>query len=182
MKDRILNVAAQLIKHYGIRKFTIDEIAVQLKISKKTIYRYFSGKDDIIRCYITANVASDKESVNDTLSSNAPLLEKIRAVVHSTHIYPMPTDLLNEIKQFYPEQWNQIEELKQFKTTVLLQLGKTGVKEGLFRSNICWPVLLRMIQGMTDMFTDYDFLINNSLKTTDAIDTAFDIILRGIQV
>ena len=48
MREKILNVVAQLINRYGLKKFTVDEVATTLRISKKTIYQYFSGKDEIL--------------------------------------------------------------------------------------------------------------------------------------
>jgi AcrR family transcriptional regulator len=63
MKEKILDVAAKLIQQYGLKKFTVDEIASQLKISKKTIYKYFESKDDLIRSYFNSVISSDEESI-----------------------------------------------------------------------------------------------------------------------
>lgn len=180
MRDAILNEAAVLIKQYGVRKFTVDEIAAALKISKKTIYQYFTGKDDIIRCYIESSVSSDRESVADAMKKNIDPLEKIKSVIHSAHTYPLPVDLLNEIKQFYPDQWKKIEELMQFKTDAIKKIGRQGIREQLIRSDVSWPVLTRMIREISGMFTDYKFLAENRLKTGEAVDRALDIILNGI--
>ncbi|MFA6857843.1 MAG: TetR/AcrR family transcriptional regulator [Treponema sp.] len=180
MRDAILNEAAVLIKQYGIRKFTIDEIAAALKISKKTIYQYFSGKDDIIRCYIESSVTSDRECVAAAMKKDTDLLEKIRGVIHSVHTYPLTVDLLNEVKQFYPEQWKKIEELMQFKTDAVKKIGRQGIREQLIRPGVSLPVLTKMIQEISSMFTDYEFLAENRLKTGEAVDCALDIILNGI--
>jgi AcrR family transcriptional regulator len=180
MRDVILNEAAVLIKQYGIRKFTVDEIAAGLKISKKTIYQYFTGKDDIIRCYIETSVTSDRESVASVMKNDADPLEKIRGVIHSMHTYPLPIDLLNEVKQFYPEQWKKIEELMQFKTDAVKKIGRQGIREQLIRPGVSLAVLTKMIQEISSMFTDYEFLAENRLKTGEAVDCALDIILNGI--
>jgi len=180
MKETILNEAAVLIKQYGIRKFTVDEIAAALKISKKTIYRYFQSKDDIIRCYIQSSVSSDHESVTKIMKEKRDAPDKIKAVIHSVHTYPLPVDLLNEVKQFYPEQWKQIEDMKQFKADAIVKICKQGIRNHLIRSDISWPVLARMIEEITNMFTDYEFLAENGLKTSEAIDCSLDIILYGI--
>ena len=180
MKETILNEAAVLIKQYGIRKFTVDEIAAALRISKKTIYRYFQSKDDIIRCYIQSSVSSDHESVTKIMKEKRDAPDKIKAVIHSVHTYPLPVDLLNEVKQFYPEQWKQIEDMKQFKTDAIKKICKQGIREHLIRSDISWPVLARMVEEITNMFTDYEFLAENGLKTSEAIDCSLDIILYGI--
>src|ERR1700759_5292531 len=52
VKERILTKAADLFMRYGIRTITMDEIAAQLGISKKTIYQFFTDKDDMVSAVI----------------------------------------------------------------------------------------------------------------------------------
>src|ERR1017187_1601563 len=47
-KERILEKATDLFMRYGIRSITMDEIAGQLGISKKTIYQFFTDKDELV--------------------------------------------------------------------------------------------------------------------------------------
>nr|WP_277443753.1 helix-turn-helix domain-containing protein [Pelotomaculum isophthalicicum] len=44
----MLQAASRQIEKYGFRKFTIDDIASDLGISKKTIYKYFISKKSLI--------------------------------------------------------------------------------------------------------------------------------------
>lgn len=180
MKERILDVAAEKINSYGLKKFTVDEIAAELKISKKTIYKYFKSKDDMILQYFEAIISSDKESVEKTLRSNSEFLEKIHQIVYSNHKYKLPIKLLNEAKLFYPEEWNEIEKLKKYKLNVIKKLLEEAALEGKINSEVNLSVLSKMLERISDTFVDYDFLIGNKLKTTEAIDEAFKIILYGI--
>ncbi len=180
MRETILSTAAELIVQYGIKKFTIDEIASRLRISKKTIYHYFKSKDEIIESYITSCVLSDKESVLAAINQNISAPEKLKAVIHSSHTYPLPVQVADEIKQFYPEYNKQIDELKEFKTNVILDIGKQGISEKIFRSDINLQILGKMIQEVSKMFTDYPFFLGTGLKVTDSIDIVIDVLLHGI--
>lgn len=180
MKEKILDAAARLIQKYGLKKFTVDEIAAELRISKKTIYQYFDSKDDIIREYFETAIASDKNSMTSVLSGDNEFPQKIHAIVYSSHRYGLPISLLMEAKQFYPEEWSKIEELKQFKLNATKDLLEQGVKEGIFRSDIHFGVLSKMLEKISDMFTDYDFLLGNRLNTREAMDEALKIIFNGI--
>lgn len=51
MKEKRLDAAAWLIQQHGLKKFTVDEITAELRISEKTICRYFNSKYDIIQEY-----------------------------------------------------------------------------------------------------------------------------------
>lgn len=180
MKDKILDVIARLIKRYGLRKFTVDEVASELHISKKTLYQYFSGKDEMIRQYFEENLESDRQSVFEVLENKHGFLEKIHAIVHSSHRYRMPVTVLNEAKQFYPDEWSKIEDLKQFKLNTLQELMKQASNEGLLRPNVHFGILSAMLERISDMFIDTDFLLENGLKSTQAIDEALSIIIYGI--
>ena len=48
VQDRIKQRADELFRRYGIRSVTMDEIAAQLGISKKTIYQYYTDKDQLV--------------------------------------------------------------------------------------------------------------------------------------
>lgn len=180
MKEKIVDAAARQIIQYGLKKFTVEEIASELKISKKTIYQYFGSKDDIIREYFREAVESDKESMTAALSGSGNFSEKLHAIVYSNHKYRLPVALLNEAKQFYPEEWEKIEELKQFKLKATQNLLRQGAEEGIFQPDIHFGVLSTMLERISDLFTDYDFLVENRLTAREAMDEALKIICNGI--
>ncbi len=180
MKEKILDAAAKLILQYGLKKFTVDEIASDLKISKKTIYQYFRSKDDIIREYFEVSLSSDRESTASVLSSDDDFFDKIHALVYSNHRYRLPVSLLMEARQFYPEIWSEVEELKQFKMDTMKCLLEQGVEMGIFKQDIHFGILAKLFEKTGDLYTDYDFLMENRLNTREAIDETLKIIFGGI--
>lgn len=182
MKEKILDTAASLILQYGLKKFTMNDIAAALKISKKTIYQYFSGKDDIIRAYFEAALTSDKDGITAALSQNIDIAQKIHAIVYSSHRYRLSVSLLSEAKQFYPEVWVKVEDLKKFKLEATQNLLKEGTREGIFKADTNFGVLSKMLERISDMFTDYEYLLNNHLTTREAMDEALKIIFHGIML
>src|ERR1044072_9471927 len=61
MKERIQQKAEELFKRYGIRSVTMDEIATQLGISKKTIYQFYSDKDTLVKDIFKSITDQNKE-------------------------------------------------------------------------------------------------------------------------
>lgn len=180
MKDRILDAVARLIERYGLKKFTVDEVAAELHISKKTLYQYFSGKDEMIRQYFEVTLTSDKQSVLEAAAGERNFFEKIHAIVHSSHRYRLPVRLMDEAKQFYPEEWARIEDLKRFKLDEFKKLLKQAADEGILRPDIHYGVLSAMLERVSDMFVDTDFLIENGIKASQAMDETLNIIFGGI--
>jgi AcrR family transcriptional regulator len=180
MKENILNVAAELISKYGLKKFTIDEIAKELKISKKTIYQHFQSKDEIIRDFFITTLESDQNSVISTLNSEMNFLDKIHSIIYSNHTYRIPLALLNEAKQFYPAEWAKIEELKHFKTRSIQKLLEQAKTDGIIKPEVHFGVLSKMLEEISDIFIDYPFLLENKLTTAEAIDEALKIVFQGV--
>ncbi|MGB5929410.1 MAG: TetR/AcrR family transcriptional regulator, partial [Cyclobacteriaceae bacterium] len=61
VKDKIIHTAESLFLQYGIRSVTMDDIAKELGISKKTIYQYFSDKEEIV-CNVTEDHLSKEKA------------------------------------------------------------------------------------------------------------------------
>ena len=49
MKDKILHKAAEMFLNLGFKSVTMDDIAHELGVSKKTIYTHFSNKTDLVK-------------------------------------------------------------------------------------------------------------------------------------
>ncbi|MEJ0082885.1 MAG: helix-turn-helix domain-containing protein [Puia sp.] len=64
-KERILEKATQLFKHYGIRSITMDEIAAQLGISKKTIYQFFTDKDAMVEAVVNEEMRQNEQNCRE---------------------------------------------------------------------------------------------------------------------
>ncbi|MBL7128958.1 MAG: helix-turn-helix transcriptional regulator, partial [Ignavibacteria bacterium] len=47
-RDKILNFARQKFHREGFYKISMDEIAKELHVSKKTIYKYFPSKEKLL--------------------------------------------------------------------------------------------------------------------------------------
>ena len=181
MREKILNVVAQLINRYGLKKFTVDEVATTLRISKKTIYQYFSGKDEMIHEYFVANLESDKQNMDKAMQEANGFRNKLYALVHTNRCYGLPIFVMGEAKQFYPEEWAEIESLRKYKLAALNELLKCAKKDGVIKDDVHFGILTAMLERSSDIILDTDFLLENKLHVAQAIDAALDIIIYGIE-
>ena len=180
MKTKILQAAVDNIQIYGLKKFTMDSICHQLRISKKTIYKYFDSKDSIIEDYFNQTVESDMASVNKVLDENISLQEKFKSVIYSYHTYKIPLAIIQEAKIYYPSEWEKINKLKNFKIEALLTLLKEAKSNGLIKDHINLDIISLMIDKVADELLNGDILEKNNLKLSYATDQILQIILNGI--
>ena len=69
-KEHIILVATELFKNYGIKSVTMDTLANQLGISKRTIYEVFSDKDELLMAVLTNMAYQQKELINRVIDES----------------------------------------------------------------------------------------------------------------
>lgn len=163
-------------------KFTMDDIAKQLGMSKKTIYKVFDDKEKLFLSmvdYLFDNVKASEAQViqDDSLST----LEKIRKILGVLPEGYKDIDLrrLYELKDKYPSIYKRVEERLETGWEATMELLEKGVREGVIR-----PVPLCLVQTMLEaaleQFFQRDVLIANGLSYSDALENVVDILVYGI--
>ena len=180
MKEKILATMAEKIEAYGLRKFTIDEIAKDLKISKKTVYKHFASKNIMIQEYFETVIQTDKENTLKALEMDCSLIDKLSAVVYAYHKYKIPVRILDETSTFFPNEWKKIEDLKRFKLTALENILNEGINKGIIRSDIHLSVISLILETTSEAFLNSKFLNKNDLTFKQSTNEVLSILLNGI--
>jgi AcrR family transcriptional regulator len=139
VKDRILTKAADLFMRYGIKSITMDEIATSLGISKKTIYQFFTDKDDLVFAVIeleTTKNETDCVQFRDTAENAVHeiflAVEDLDELLRSTN--PL---VLYDLEKYHPRAFQKIKDFKyQFLHQATMVNLQRGIDEGIYRSNL----------------------------------------------
>jgi len=139
VKERILQSALNLFWRYGIKSVTMDDIARDLGISKRTIYQHFSDKEAILEQVIEGEIKSQKCELQklDEKASN-PIEQIIYASgqMRDTLANMNPT-LLYDLKKYYPKAWNLFQSYKKEHLIKNIRDNLSeGIKLGFYRPDI----------------------------------------------
>jgi AcrR family transcriptional regulator len=139
MKDKIINKAKDMFLKLGFKSITMDDIACEMCISKKTIYKYFSNKELLIEESTQLVHKEVHETINsivaknyNAIAENFEIRRMFKEMFKSTETSP-----LYQLKRHYPEVYNkvlgsQIEICECcFRDNIL-----KGMAEGLYRNDI----------------------------------------------
>jgi AcrR family transcriptional regulator len=139
MKDRIISKATEMFLSLGFKSVTMDDIAGEMGISKKTIYKYFSNKETLIEEGTNVIKKKINDLMNNIVSNNHNAIkenfemrkmfkEMFQTVDHSPAF---------QLKKHYPEIYNKMmeTEIKECQTIFSQNVIK-GIKEGLYRKNL----------------------------------------------
>ncbi|WP_042350693.1 TetR/AcrR family transcriptional regulator [Bacillus massiliigorillae] len=131
-EQRIIEEGKKLIEVYGFRKFKMDELAQNLRISKKTIYLHFKNKDELISSICDSIIAADLEEMKTIIDQKEDYVEKLRAVFFLYNIRMLRKKYLNELKRFFPEDWEKFRAFSENRRDYVRQIYREGVEKGVF--------------------------------------------------
>lgn len=139
MREKIVIKAKEMFLKLGFKSITMDDIAFEMGISKKTIYKYFSNKELLIEESTQMVHEEVRETIESTVAKNHNAIEEnfeIRRMFKEMFKYS-ETSPVYQLKKHYPEVYqrvvgNQIEICQGcFRDNIL-----KGISEGLYRDTI----------------------------------------------
>lgn len=159
-KERVLAFATELFLKYGVRNVTMDDLAQQLGISKKTIYSRYKNKREIVMAVANEFFRLEKERSETiaTQSENA-IDELIRIVSWSLSVLKrISPNLIFEIRKYYPEAWQVFDSFHRgYVFNKIRQNLEQGIAEGLYREGLHIEIIasLRILQIEATLHSDF---------------------------
>jgi AcrR family transcriptional regulator len=135
----IINAARDLFYKYGIRNVSMDDICKHVRISKKTLYKYVSNKDELV-VNILDNIQKfheDAEFSEMTKGKNA--IEFLLFVSKSIYQFSVSTNnpFRTDLEKYYPEYYKIFRDTMQGKSHKYMMGNiKQGIEEGLYRESL----------------------------------------------
>jgi AcrR family transcriptional regulator len=158
-KDRILTRASALFLRNGIKSVSMDDIATDLGMSKKTLYKTFTSKDDIVLAVMTTHLCQAQGECTLVASTAANAVEEMLnlsawADKEFSNVHP---SIFYDLKKYHPDAWALFSAHKG--NFILDQIAKNlrrGIAEGLFRPDLDVEVLARLNLAQIELAFDPD--------------------------
>ncbi len=146
MKERILLKARELFQQYGVKSITMDEIASQLGVSKKTIYQFFSDKDELV-LVVFSDFIDKIEAECSSLKNQFPnaILEVVNLMHYVLDLFSRINPvMLYDLKKFHPKAYQVFLNYKnEFLYNSIVANLKRGIEEGVYRKNLNVDILAK---------------------------------------
>jgi AcrR family transcriptional regulator len=183
IKQRIIEQARDRFFSSGFSKVTMDELATELGISKKTMYQYFPSKDELIDQVITWQVTETAGVINGILNSSDDFIKKLYAmwVAIGRMASRISKNVLDDMRRHRPDLWKRIGEMRQ---KVLLEnitrMIDEGIERGLVRVDVNKQVVILMYLSSVQGVVNPDVLMEQSFSSEEALKTILRVYLDGI--
>lgn len=179
----ILETAFRLFTTQGIQPFTMDEIAARLAISKKTIYRFFTSRHDLVQqvcthvadTYNQAMTAAGNEEVNNLqrvlryMAVNVDFCKKTNPAFYA------------DLQKHYPAEYarlvNTVHNVTQPR---ILQVLEQGIVEGVFRGSLHPKLIVTLLQQHVQKDFEFAAELANDYSKDEVFRQAMYLFLYGI--
>jgi TetR/AcrR family transcriptional regulator, cholesterol catabolism regulator len=145
-KERILVKADELFNRYGLRSVSMDDIAAQAGMSKKTLYQYYEDKEALVSEVFTTRMDENKLNCTDAQKCADNALHEIFLAFDKLQemFAEMHPGVLFEMEKYHP---NAFGKFQNFRDSFIYSMIRTnlerGIKEGLYRAEIDVDILTR---------------------------------------
>jgi len=183
MKDKILYRAAEMFLNLGFKSVTMDDIANEIGVSKKTIYNHFSNKTDLVKEVTESVFEIVCTGINLICSKEENPIDELYKIKRFSMEYLKneKASPQHQLQKYYPKIYATLKN-KQFNVMqeCVMENLKRGVKLGLYRDTIDFGFVSRIYFHGIIGLKDADLFPLKQFSMNDIMNFYLEYHLRGI--
>ena len=184
MKDRILETACNKFFQLGFSRVTVEEIARELGISKKTLYEHFASKEELLREILLRMTGEIEIQIDAILQDkHADFVEKLRQVwaFLASRLSRMGPIFRADLQRHAPSLWREVDERRdRIIHTRFRKLFQKGVEHRAFRKEVDPQLLLLIYSTLIQRIINPETLSQLPFSASQAFEAIATVIFEGI--
>ncbi len=168
---------------YGIKSITMDDVARELGISKKTLYRFVSDKDDLVGKYLDYEIEIRQKEICKCLSTEFNAIEELFeiTVFMNRIIRTQNPATEHDLEKYYPHHYEKIVKARRsgVYNYILLNLKK-GKEEGLYRAEMNDEIIAKLYLSRSESIHSNDLFTVEEFTSLKLFTELLTYHIRGI--
>lgn len=182
-RDRIVGKVWEMLLSRGFSKVTMDEIATELGISKKTLYKSFNSKDDLIEKVVHGQLVAINAHVQQIVASDMDYVDKLNRLFTfiGNFVSKINRQFTDDLRRMKPALWQHIDDFRR--GNILVNIGnilEQGIQQGMFRKDIDKDVAVLMFLTAVPGVINPDILGTHSFSAGQAFRNMIKIFFEGV--
>lgn len=179
----ILERAGLVFMKLGIKSVTMDDVAKELGISKKTLYNHFDDKNQLVEFIIRAKINEDIAVFQKASSEALNAIDEL--YMHSRYVLETfkavnPT-VFYDLRKNYSAAWKIIVDHKwNFVYNQFIKNINRGIDEGIYRNDIHKEIYAKLFVSQIEMITEGDVFPSPKFRYDTVFLEIFRLHIRGI--
>ena len=182
LRDVILEHARNEFLARGFSKVTVDEIASQLGISKKTLYKSYPSKEELLRASLHSMMRSAGWELERIVSSDRPLVEKLATAMMTmgTYLSKFRKESFIDLQRSAPTIWKELDKFrKEHIVTRLVAMVAQAKSENILRPEVNEEVVVQMLINSIQGIVNPEVLVTHSFSAVQATRSIITVIFQG---
>jgi len=184
VRQRIIAAARTLFLQRGFLRVTADDIAGELGMSKATLYKAFSSKEEILRAAVRGIMNEILSQVEGLIRDDAlGFVEKMVALFTylGTRLSQFGPILLRDLQRSVPDIWKEIDDFRRDKIVKNFKaILEAGRREGFFREDVDIDLLLQMFVSLIQEFVNPAALLRSGRSPAATFGSVIKVFFQGI--
>lgn len=184
IKNRIIDSAEQQFFVHGFTKVTMDEIASHIGISKKTIYKHYQSKTDLVNAMADKMLGETEEGFRKIVEdTQIDFLEKISKMMTfvAVHLSKLSRPLIEDIQHNAPQLWKKISDFRMKRIHEdFRKLIKEGREKHMLRVDIDEQLVMLIYMNLIENIIRPDILSELPLTASQAYEAIAKVVFEGM--
>ena len=183
VRERIIVESGQLFGKYGIRSMTMDALAEEMGISKRTIYEKFKDKDALLLEVIRYFKQHTKEDALRTIDESDNVIEALFRIMKMTvsQMAQMNPLFFHDFKKYHKAVYKEFAHPGDIRDYSITQkLFETGMEQGIFRDDLHMEIVNRALHALFDLFGHDSSLVEAGFDRRDLFEHMIIPYFRGL--
>lgn len=182
-RELIITALGELAAVKGFSRVTMDELAGQAGVSKRTIYRHFRSKDEVVEALLDQfmhQMAAKIEQVVETVGKPAEVFSAVIRLLFQHGRYMLNPLVLDDLRRHYPELWKKVDSFRAEKIRQNVIKGLVEKYRGKGLREIDPRILETAFLAAVQAVVNPDFILDNNLTPEDTARQLIEIFVYGI--
>ncbi|NCA84848.1 MAG: TetR/AcrR family transcriptional regulator [Clostridia bacterium] len=182
-RRQIIIGSIQLFRQYGIRSLSMEDIARQLGISKKTLYQYVNSKTELLQESFARMIADFSDGVAELRSKNLNAIDELleMSLRVSEEITQFSFSNIYDLQKYYPEIYKEhLNQKKQLAYEFIRENLSKGIQQGIYRSEQQVELIAGFYIQKIHSMHDPDFQDSTGKSCDEIFAAVFENHIRGI--
>ncbi len=182
--EQILQKVRELYMRYGIKSITMDDVASNLGISKKTLYRHVRDKDDLVGRFVDQEIEIQRQDTsciqkNSNLNAIEELLMVSKMINHKLKQVNPATEY--DLKKYYPHHFARLVESRRERMYLsIIENIRKGKKEDLYRKELSEDIIGKLQVSRVESLVNNEVFSIEEFTSPKFFQEIFIYHIRGI--
>lgn len=179
--ERITGACRRLAMQRGFYHLTVDELAREAGISKRTLYRYYPSKEAIIEATLdafTSEILADTDNLLLRESDPVVLLKSALELLADKGRFIINPASIYDLEKYYPHLWQKIDQFRVGRIKQVIGLLSAQDPFLGLSSNISLPILTTIMTASIQAILNPTFILENHLTFEEAAGQLSELLIK----